>query len=143
MKSESSNFHDSFKRTEKLKVGSDRQFGFVFAVVFFLLATSSFLIRPSLRVVLIVLGLIMGGTALIEPHRLHPLNRQWAKVGLLLNRVMSPLILGVLFFVVFTPMAFILKICRKDILDLKINKKKETYWVKGPAHETSSMSDQF
>lgn len=142
MKPVPKNFHESFDRSAPVKVGSNKQFGYVFAVFFFILSISSWAIRPKVRLVFMGLSVLMAAAALLNPQILQKPNRLWAQFGHLLSQVVSPLILGFLFFVVFTPMAFLLKICRKDILDLKIEPSKNTYWVKGSAQD-SSMKDQF
>jgi hypothetical protein len=142
MKLNSKNFHESFDRANPLKVGSNRQFGYVFSVLFFILSISSYPILPKIRIVLMVASILTAATTLLNPQLLTKPNRLWTRFGEILGQVVSPIILGFLFFVIFTPMAFILKICRKDVLDLKIEKSKTTYWVKSPLMDTS-MKDQF
>ncbi len=142
MKRPSKNFHESFERTSPLKVGSNRQFGYVFAILFFVLSVSTYTIVPKIRIVLVVASILLAAAALIKPSVLQKPNYLWALFGQLLNRVMSPLILAVLFFLVFTPMAFLLKICRQDILGLKMNSFKESYWIKS-SNQSTSMKDQF
>lgn len=138
----SKNFHESFERAAPLKMGSNKQFGYVFAALFFILSISSYPILPKIRIFLIIASTLTTAVTLLNPQLLTTPNRLWARFGELLGKVVSPMILGVLFFVIFTPMAVILKICRKDVLDLKIEKSKKSYWVKSPAQD-SSMKDQF
>ncbi|MEQ1723953.1 MAG: hypothetical protein ABL930_12315, partial [Pseudobdellovibrio sp.] len=63
-------------------------------------------------------------------------------LGLFLNKIVSPIILFVLFFLVFLPIGLLLKIFRKDILSLKINKEQQSYWIKSETSSTN-MVDQF
>lgn len=142
MKPASKNFHESFDRPAPLKVGSNKQFGYVFAALFFILSVSSYPIRSKIRILLIVASILTVAVTLLNPQLLTKPNRLWAHFGQILNKIISPVILGVLFFIIFTPMSLILKICRKDILDLKIDKSKNTYWLKSPSQD-SSMKDQF
>lgn len=135
--------HESFDRKEKLVVGSDRKFGFTFAVVFFLLSISSLLIPIYVRGVLIVACLITTAVALMEPQRLHKANIQWMRFGHLLSKIISPFILAVLFYAVFLPVGVILRIIKKDILNLQLKPNAESYWIDSTAAPPTSMKDQF
>jgi hypothetical protein len=89
-------------------------------------------------------GLFLA-TALLVPASLRPLNWIWFKFGLLLHKIVSPVVMGLLFFVTVTPIALLLRAGRKDMLRLKRDAKCDSYWIvrqpPGPAPET--MKDQF
>ncbi|MCC2679284.1 MAG: hypothetical protein K0R29_1860 [Pseudobdellovibrio sp.] len=135
--------HESFDRKEKLVVGSDRKFGFTFAVVFFLLSISTLLIPVYVRVVLILACVITTAVAMMEPHRLHSANVQWMRFGMLLGKVISPVILAFLFYAVFLPVGLLLKLVRKDILNLKLKPEADSYWIDSTLAPPTSMKDQF
>ena len=70
-----------------------------------------------------------------------PLNKLWFKFGIFLGRIVSPLVMGIIFFAVVTPIALIMKLLRKDVLNLKKNNKK-SYWVE-TKNRISKMKNQF
>lgn len=140
----SKNFsHESFDRKDELVVGSDKKFGYVFAIVFFLLGISSLIITFYLRLVLFGLSFSFLAAALLNPDTLRPANKLWMRFGLILNKVISPIILAVLFFAVFMPVGLILKLFRKDILNLRLNKSLKSYWIDSTQTLPTSMKDQF
>lgn len=140
----SKNFsHESFDRKAELVVGSDKKFGYVFAVVFFLLGISSLIITFYLRLFLFALSLLFLAAALLNPSVLHPVNKLWMRFGLLLNKIISPVILAVLFFAVFMPVGLILRLFRKDILNLRLDKSLKSYWIDSTQTLPTSMKDQF
>ena len=95
----------------------------------------------ELRIWSLVVAIIFFILGLINSKVLTPLNKLWFKFGLLLGKIVSPLIMGIIFFFVVTPTAFIMRIIGKDLLNLKFNNKK-TYWIEktGPK---SKMKNQF
>ena len=128
------------KNTE-IKIGSNKSFGIVFFVVFLLIAIYPLINNGELRIWSFVIAIIFLILGLINSKVLTPLNKLWFKFGLLLGKVVSPLIMGIIFFFVVTPTAFIMRIIGKDLLNLKFNNKK-TYWIEktGPK---SKMKNQF
>ena len=128
------------KNTE-IKIGSNKSFGIVFFVVFLLIAIYPLINNGELRLWSFVITIIFLILGLINSKVLTPLNKLWFKFGLLLGKIVSPLIMGIIFFFVVTPTAFIMRIIGKDLLNLKFNNKK-TYWIEktGPK---SKMKNQF
>ena len=126
---------------DEIKISSNRSFGIVFFIVFLLIALYPLLKDNDLRIWSLVISFIFLILGLINSKILTPLNRLWFKFGLLLGRFISPLIMGIIFFVVVTPIGIIMRLLKKDLLNLKYN-KKETYWIKktGPK---SKMKNQF
>ena len=125
----------------EIKPSSNRSFGIVFFIVFLLIAIYPLLNNGELRIWSLIIAMIFLVLGLIKSKVLTPLNKLWFKFGLLLGRVISPLIMGIIFFLVVTPTALIMRIIGKDLLSLKFNNKK-SYWIEktGPK---SKMKDQF
>ena len=126
---------------DEIKISSNRSFGIVFFIVFLLIALYPLLKGNDLRIWSLVISFIFLALGLINSKILTPLNRLWFKFGLLLGRFISPLIMGIIFFVVVTPIGIMMRLLKKDLLNLKYN-KKETYWIdkSGPK---SKMKNQF
>ena len=124
-----------------IKISSNRSFGVVFFVVFLLIAFYPLLNNNEIRLwslIVSVLFLILG---ILNSKILSPLNKVWFKFGLLLGKIISPIIMGVIFFLVVTPIGFIMKLLGKDLINLKFNNEK-SYWIQktGPK---SKMKNQF
>ena len=128
------------KNTE-IKIGSNKSFGIVFFVVFLLIAIYPLINNGELRIWSLVIAIIFLILGLVNSKVLTPLNKLWFKFGLFLGKIVSPLIMGIIFFFVVTPTAFIMRIIGKDLLNLRFNNKK-TYWIEktGPK---SKMKNQF
>ena len=126
---------------DEIKISSNRSFGIVFFIVFLLIALYPLLKDNHLRIWSLVISFIFLILGLINSKILTPLNRLWFKFGLLLGKFISPLIMGIIFFIVVTPIGIIMRLLKKDLLNLKYN-KKETYWIdkSGPK---SKMKNQF
>ena len=128
------------KNTE-IKIGSNKSFGVVFFIVFLLIAIYPLTNNGELRIWSLIIAIIFLVLGFINSKVLSPFNKLWFKFGLLLGKIVSPLIMGIIFFLVVTPTALIMRIIGKDLLDLKFN-KKNSYWIekKGPK---SKMKNQF
>ena len=137
--------HENLDRGEEVKVSSDRSFGMVFTFVF--LAVGVWIVSggQSKGWLFFVSAALFFVVAIARPSILGPLNRAWAKFGLLLGQVFNPLLLGVIFYLVVTPMAVIRRLLGKDSLRLKSKPSLESYWIDrnplGP--KPSSMTKQF
>jgi hypothetical protein len=126
---------------DEIKISSNRSFGIVFFIVFLLIALYPLLKGNDLRIWSLIISFVFLILGLINSKILTPLNRLWFKFGLLLGKFISPLIMGIIFFLVVTPIGIIMRLLKKDLLNLKYN-KKETYWIdkSGPK---SKMKNQF
>ena len=126
---------------DNIKIGSNRSFGIVFFILFLLVALYPTINSEGIRMWSIIVSLIFLVLGLLDSKILTPLNKVWFKFGILLGRVISPLIMGVIFFFVVTPIGLIMRILGKDVLNLKYNNNK-TYWIEktGPK---SKMRNQF
>jgi len=126
---------------DDIKIGSNRSFGIVFFIVFLLIAIYPLINNEGLRIWSIIIAIFFLILGLINSKVLTPFNKLWFKFGLLLGKIISPIIMGIIFFLVVTPIAFIMRIIGKDLLNLKFNKNK-SYWIEktGPK---SKMKNQF
>ena len=126
---------------DNVKIASNRSFGIVFFIVFLLIALYPLINSDGIRMWSVILSLIFLVLGLLDSKILTPLNKIWFKFGILLGRVISPLIMGAIFFFVVTPIGLIMRILGKDVLNLKYNSNK-TYWIEktGPK---SKMKNQF
>ena len=126
---------------DDVKISSNRSFGIVFFVVFLLIALYPLTYDGEIRIWSITISLIFLVLGLLNSKILTPLNKIWFKFGILLGKIVSPLIMGIIFFLVVTPTGFIMRLLRKDVLNLKYNKNK-SYWIEknGPK---SKMKNQF
>src|SRR4051812_20880570 len=124
---------------------SDRSFGFVFAGVFGLIACWPLIRLTSPRWWALGIAFAFALAAFLWPQGLHPLNRAWMALGRLLHRVVSPLIMGLIFFLCVTPIAWIMRLRGKDVLSLARRDNLSSYWItrepQPPASET--MKRQF
>jgi len=124
-----------------IKIGSNRSFGIVFFVVFILIGFYPLLKEGNLNIISILLGLIFLILGILNSRLLSPLNKLWFKFGILLGQVISPVIMGIIFFLVVTPIALIMKLLGKDVLKLK-NNGDNSYWIK-KLNLKSKMKNQF
>jgi hypothetical protein len=126
---------------ENIKIGSNRNFGIVFFIVFILIAFYPLLKNGELRIWSVIISFIFLVLGLLNSKLLTPFNKGWFKFGLVLGKIVSPIIMGGIFFFVVTPIAFLMKILRKDLLNLNLNSDK-TYWIK-KTEPKSKMKNQF
>ena len=126
---------------DDIKISSNRSFGIVFFIVFLLIALYPLLKGNDLRIWSLIISFIFLALGLINSKILTPLNRLWFKFGLLLGKIISPLVMGIIFFVVVTPIGIIMRLLKKDLLNLKYN-KKESYWIE-KSEPKSKMKNQF
>ena len=120
---------------------SNKSFGIVFFLVFFLIGMYPLLNSNDVRFWSLLISSIFLILGLMNSKILTPLNRLWFKFGIILGKIISPIVMGVIFFLVVTPIGLIMRILKKDILNLKFN-ELDTYWIekKGPK---SMMKNQF
>jgi hypothetical protein len=137
--------HESFERSDEVHGSSDRSFGVVFAVVFSVIGLLPLAFGSGVRVWALVLGTAFLLMALAIPRSLAPLNRLWLRFGLLLHRIVSPIVLGIMFYGVITPTGAIMRAFGKDLLRLKLDKSSPSYWVDRvpPGPPPESIKDQF
>lgn len=129
----------------KLTVGSERSFGIVFAAIFAIIGFFPLFHGGNVRYWAIIIGFAFLACAFAAPALLRPLNRWWFKLGLVLHHVVNPIVMGVIYFGAVVPMGLLLKLRKKDILRLKLDKTATSYWISRdpPAPEPGSMTKQF
>jgi len=125
----------------KIKIGSNRSFGIVFFIVFFIISLFPLLKGNDIRIWSLLVSLIFLVLGLINSNILSPLNKLWFKFGLLLGNFISPIVMGLVFFLVVTPTGLFMRFIGKDLLNLK-KKNVKSYWIDktGPK---SKMKNQF
>ena len=126
---------------DEIKIGSNRSFGIVFFIVFSLIAVYPLINNGELRIWSLILSLVFLILGLLNSKILYPLNKIWFKFGLLLGRIVSPLVMVIIFFLVVTPIGLLMRILNKDLLNLKFNKSK-SYWIE-KNEQKSKMKNQF
>ena len=126
---------------DKIKIGSNRSFGIVFFIVFLIIAIYPFLNQGELRLWSLIISITFLILGLLNSKLLSPLNKIWFKFGIFLGKIVSPLVMGLIFFFVVTPIGILMKILNKDVLNLKFN-KKSTYWIEKNDLK-SKMKNQF
>ena len=127
--------------SDKIEISSNKSFGIVFFIVFFLVATYPILNNQDIRVWSLLISIIFLVLGLLNSRILNPLNRIWFKFGLFFGKIISPIIMGFIFFFVVTPIGILMRLLRKDLLHLKFN-NKETYWIEKNSIK-SKMKNQF
>ena len=125
----------------KIKLPTNRNFGIIFSIVFLIIALWPLLKQNDLRLWSLYISGIFFILGLLNSKLLLPLNKIWFKFGILLGSIIAPIIMGIVFFLVVTPTGLIMKLFRKDLLNLKKN-KNETYWL-DKDNSNSSLKNQF
>jgi len=124
-----------------MKISSEKKFGKVFSTIFFVIGLWPLLNQGSIRIWSIGLAFLFLTAALFLPRSLRILNNSWIKFGEILGKIVAPIIMALVFFIILTPISFIVRILGKDILRLKFS-KNETYWIKREKNITT-MDKQF
>ena len=128
-------------KKSSIQISSNKSFGLVFFIFFLIIAIYPLINSESIRLWALILSLIFLILGLFNSPILSPLNLIWFKFGIFLGKIVSPFIMGVIFFLVVTPTGLIMRLLGKDLLNLKFNDSK-SYWIKkkGPK---SKMKNQF
>ena len=138
--------HENLERQEKIKGSSDRSFGLMIAAGFALVALLPLLHVPHQpRWWAIAIAIAFALFALFWPKRLALLNRLWLRFGLLLSVVVSPIILGLLFYTTLFPIGLVMRVSGKDPLRLHPDRASGSYWIRrgSSSAATGSMKHQF
>ncbi len=128
-------------KKNKIKISTNRSFGIVFFIFFFIIAVYPLINNGDIRIWSIIIALTFLILGLFNSRILTPLNKIWFRFGILLGNLISPIIMGIIFFLIITPTSFIMKILGKNLLNLKRN-NKNSYWVERPKIK-SKMKNQF
>ncbi len=126
-----------------MTVGSERSFGIVFSVVFVLIGLWPLVYSGSPRWWALTVAAAFITAGFLFPAVLKPLNILWFKFGMLLGRIIGPVVMGLIFFIAVTPTALIFKLRRKDLLHLNRDPGASSYWIARDETTSGSMRDQF
>ena len=124
-----------------MKKSSDKNFGILFFIVFFLISVWPLFSLGPIRLWSLFLSIIFLVLAILKPVLLRPLNNIWLKLGEMLGKVVAPLVMMVIFFLILTPISLIVRAFGKDLLKLRAI-KKNSYWIKRE-NNINSMDKQF
>ena len=125
----------------ELKPGSNKSFGIVFFIVFVLITIYPLTYGEEIRIWSLIISIIFLILGILNSKILTPLNKIWFKFGLYLGKIVSPLIMGIIFFLVVTPIGLIMRLLKKDVLGLKYSYNK-SYWIE-KKNPISEMKNQF
>ena len=126
---------------ENIKISSNRSFGIVFFVVFLFISLYPLLNDRAIQIWSLIVSLIFLTLGLTNSKILSPFNKIWFKFCILLGKIISPLVMGIIFFFVVTPTGLLMKMFKKDLLNLKVNNNK-SYWIQ-KTEPKSKMKNQF
>ena len=126
---------------DDIKISSNKSFGIVFFIVFILISLYPLLNGQEIRLWALIISAVFLILGLLKSKLLTPLNKLWFRFGIFLGKIISPIIMGFIFFLVVTPIGLIMRLLGKDVLNLKYNKER-SYWIEkdGPK---SKMKNQF
>ena len=125
-----------------VKISSNRSFGFLFFVIFLTVSLWSLKSQGDLRLWAFILSLIFLVLGILNSRFLTPLNKLWYKFGIFLGSIASPIVMGIVFFMVVTPIGLIMRFLGKDLLRVNKNKIASTYWINREKQKTT-MKKQF
>ena len=126
---------------DEVKIGSNRSFGVVFFVVFLIIAIYPLINGDELRLWSLIISIIFLFLGLVNSKILNPLNKLWFKFGIFLGKIISPLVMGIIFFLVVTPIGLLMRLLNKDLLNLRFN-NNGSYWIE-KTEPKSKMKNQF
>tara|TARA_Y100000741_G_scaffold359988_1_gene341511 strand:+ start:1664 stop:2065 length:402 start_codon:yes stop_codon:yes gene_type:complete len=129
-------------KKHNIKISSNKSFGIVFFIFFFIVAMWPILNNENPRFLLLLISLVFLILGLINSSLLSPLNKIWFKFGIFLGNFISPIVMGIIFFLVVTPIGLIMRLLGKNLLRLNKEKNTNTYWLKKDEYK-SSMKNQF
>ena len=128
-------------KNQKIKIGSNRNFGIVFFIVFLIIAFWPLLNSNEINYWSLAISITFLILGLTNSKILTPLNKIWFKFGILLGNVIAPIVMGIIFFLIVTPTSIIMKILGKDLLNLKKN-NNNSYWIE-KSNQNNKMKNQY
>ena len=126
----------------KINISSNRNFGLVFFVIFLIVALWPLKYEEDIRLWSLVISIIFFILGVINSKLLTPLNKLWFKFGILLGSIVSPIIMGIVYFAVVTPTGVLMRLLGKDLLRMSKVKNTSTYWIKRDKQK-NTMRKQF
>lgn len=125
----------------KISKNDSKYFGIILSIILIIYCVYDFYIN-ELQILLLLFTLTLLLVSLFKPSILNPITKLWVLLGITLGKIISPIVLGLVFFIVVTPTSLIRKIIVKDPINQKINKKLKTYWQKTNSYDTN-LKNQF
>jgi hypothetical protein len=137
--------HETLHRDEAVEGPSDRRFGLTIGAVLAVIAVVRLVFGHSHWTWWLGAGLAFALFGLVWPGALHPLNRAWLLLGLMLHKIVNPIVMALLFFSTITPVGFLMRLCGKDPMRLRRDKAVASYWIarEPPGPPAESMRNQF
>ena len=126
---------------DDVKIGSNRSFGIVFFVFFLIIAIYPLIKDGELRLWSLFISIVFLFLGLVNSKILNPFNKLWFKFGIFLGKIISPLVMGIIFFLVVTPIGLLMRLLNKDLLNLRFN-NNSSYWIE-KNEPKSKMKNQF
>ena len=126
---------------DKIKIGSNRSFGIVFFIVFLIISLWPLLNENGVRIWAVYISLIFLILGVLNSKILTPLNKVWFKFGIFLGNFVAPIVMGFIYFLVVTPTGILVRVFKKDLLNLKKSKER-TYWIEKNG-KNNTMKNQF
>ena len=126
----------------KIKLPTNRNFGIVFSIVFLIISLWPLLSQNEIRIWSLTISGIFFILGIFNSKLLLPLNKIWFKFGMLLGNFIAPIVMGVIYFIILTPLSFLVRFFGKDLLNLKFSNKVKTYWIKR-VKDLGPMDKQF
>ncbi len=120
---------------------NNKSLGLLFFFVFIIISFWPLLNGGNVRIWSIVIAIIFLTLALVKPQILNPLTKLWIKFGELIGKIISPIVIGLIYFVILTPIGLLMRIFNKDLLNLKFS-KESSYWIKRET-KLNSMDKQY
>ena len=129
-------------KNNNYKLPSNRSFGVVFFIIFFLIGIYPLLKNGDIKIWFIIISIVFLILGILNSKILYPLNKIWMKIGYFLGMIVAPLIIMLIYFGIVTPTGFLMRILNKDLLNLKKDRNKKTYWIH-KENSKNSMKNQF
>ena len=120
----------------------NRSFGLLFFIVFLAFALWLLIKKGEINLYLISIALIFLILGLLNSKILTPLNKSWIKFGELLGRIIAPIVMGIVYFIILTPISLLVRLLGKDLIGMKFDKNLKTYWIKRKKN-LGTMDKQF
>ena len=123
-------------------MGSDKNFGIVFAIFFTIISLWPLLSGENIRIWAIVIAFTFLLISFLKPKLLNKLNKIWVQFGILLGKIVSPIVMAFVFFIIITPMGVFMRLIGKDLINKKMKKSIKSYWIKR-SQMIGTMKNQF
>lgn len=140
-------FHEDYRREHAIKSGSDRAFGLTVGTIFLVIVLYRWVFaQPGwIDAALVIVGGPLVLLGFVAPRVLAPLNRAWTRLGLLLFKVVNPVVLFLIFVTAVLPIGLIMRAFGKDFLLLRRNPEAASYWIerRPPGPKPDGMREQF